>query len=124
VSDANPLSRKRSVQWKDLTPQKWVLPPRFLNQGLTPPKPVVETLSPVTLGMLLRLDSSLVGLVRYESVRQNDAFPGARRVEIDPKAVLPSLCVLTRRTAVKSPEVVETFMESLRRVARLGVRRP
>jgi DNA-binding transcriptional LysR family regulator len=135
ISDANPLSRKRRLHWADLTAQKWLLPPRdsplcqafmaaFLNQGLTPPKPAVETLSPVTLGMLLRLDSSLIGLVRYESVRQNDAFPAAQRVEIDPKAALPSLCVLTRRTAVQSPEVVEMFIESLRRAARLGVRRP
>jgi DNA-binding transcriptional LysR family regulator len=135
MSDDNPLSRKRRLHWKDLVAQKWVLPPRsspvcqafiaaFLNQGLPPPRPVVETLSPVTLGMLLRLDSSLVGLVRYESVRRNDAFRDGRRVEIDPKAVLPSLCVLTRRSAVKSAEVVELFIESLRQVARPGVRRP
>ncbi|MFV0281163.1 MAG: LysR substrate-binding domain-containing protein [Rhodoblastus sp.] len=134
LSEANPLFKKRKLRWSEMADQKWVLPPPespirqafmtgFMKHGLAPPQPAIETLSPVTLGMLLRLDSSLVGLVRYESVRQEDAFPGARAVTIEPKVDLPSFCVLTRRTAVRSSEVVQEFIECLRRAARPGAMR-
>lgn len=89
----------------------------FLNSGLTPPQPVVEAVSPPTLGALIRLDRSLVGIVRYGSARDSDAFPGTRVVEIVPRAALPPLCVILRRNAAERPKAVVTFVEALKRAA-------
>lgn len=129
VAKSNPLSRKGRASWHDLVSQRWIAPPRntpvrrafmagFLNNGLTPPQPVVEAISPPTLGALIRLDRSLVGVVRYGSARDSDAFPGARVVEIVPQMALPPLCVILRRIPVERPKAVVTFVEALKRAAR------
>jgi len=128
VAKTNPLSRKGRVTWHDLASQRWIAPPRytpvrrafmagFLNNGLTPPQPVVEAVSPPTLGALIRLDRSLIGVVRYGNIRDRDAFPGARVVEIVPRMPLPPLCVILRRVSVERPKAVVTFVDELKRAA-------
>ncbi|MFB9262784.1 LysR family transcriptional regulator [Bradyrhizobium erythrophlei] len=130
VAKANPLSRKGQVTWHDLASQRWIAPPRntavrrafmagFLNNGLTPPQPVVEAVSPPTLGALIRLDRSLVAVVRHGSARDSDAFPGARVVEIMPRVALPPLCVILRRISAERPKAVMTFVEALKRAANM-----
>jgi DNA-binding transcriptional LysR family regulator len=129
VAKTNPLSRQGNLNWHDLASQRWIAPPRhtavrrafmagFLNNGLTPPQPVVEAVSPTTLGALIRLDHSLIGVVRYGSARDSDAFPDARVVEIVPRVALPPLCVILRRIAAEHPKAVVTFVEALKRAAR------
>ncbi|GLR89491.1 LysR family transcriptional regulator [Bradyrhizobium iriomotense] len=129
VAKTNPLSRKGRASWHDLSSQRWIAPPRntpvrrafmagFLNNGLTPPQPVVEAVSPPTLGALIRLDRSLIGVARYGSARDSDAFPGTRIVEIVPKMTLPPICAILRRTSVQRPKAVVTFVEALKRAAR------
>ena len=129
VAKTNPLSGKGKATWKDLASERWIAPPRdtpvrrafmagFLNNGLTPPQPVVEAVSPPTLGALIRLDRSLVGVARYGSARDSDAFPGTRVVEIVPQMALPPLCVILRRVPLERPKAVVTFVEALKRAAR------
>jgi len=129
VAKANPLFRKGKASWHELASQRWIAPPRntpvrrafmagFLDHGLTPPQPVVEAVSPPTLGALIRLDRTLVGLARYGSARDSDAFPNTRIVEIVPKMPLPPLCVILRRISAERPEAVVTFVEALKRAAR------
>ena len=85
VNAAHALAGKRRLQWADLLDCRWVASPRstvvrqafiaaFTNLGLAAPTPVVELLSPVTLRSLLARDDTLVGVVRFESGRQNDAL--------------------------------------------------
>jgi DNA-binding transcriptional LysR family regulator len=128
VAKTNPLSRKGKVTWHDLAAQRWIAPPRntavrqafmegFLNNGLTPPQPVVEAVSPTTLGALIRLDRSLIGVVRYGSARDRDALPDIRVIEILPQVPLPPLCVILRRISAERPKAVVTFIEALKRAA-------
>lgn len=130
VAKTNPLSRKGKVTWQELASQRWIAPPRntpvrlafmagFLNNGLTPPQPIIEAISPPTLGALIRLDRSLIGVVRYGNTRDSDAFPGVRVVEIVPRMALPPLCVILRRISVERPKAVVTFVDALKRAARI-----
>lgn len=129
VAKTNPLSRKSKVTWHDVAHQRWIAPPRytpvrrafmaaFLASGLTPPLPVVEAVSPPTLGALIRQDRSLIGLVRYGNIRDSNAFPGARAVEIVPRMALPPLSVILRRISVDRPKAVVTFIDALKSAAR------
>lgn len=128
VANAHPLFRDGKANWRDLADQRWVAPPRdtpvrrafmagFLNNGLTPPQPVVEAVFPPTVGALIGLDHSLVGLVRYGNVRDGDTFPGTRVIEIVPRVALPPLCVILRRSPVAPSKAVATFVDALKRAA-------
>lgn len=128
VHTANPLARKRQLQWPDLQNQRWVTPPRsavvrqsfmaaFTNLGLPAPVPVVEVSSPVTLRALLAADASLVGVVRHESARLAATSTGLKQLQIAPTMPLPPLCAFTRRTGVVASEVVRIFVDELRQIA-------
>ena len=65
------------LRWRDLGAAPWLLPPKdtlvrqafmtaFLNDGATPPVPVIEAISSVTIGVLMRQDASLLCAVRLE----------------------------------------------------------
>src|SRR6218665_1309725 len=77
ASVSNPGVNARRLQWADLRAAQWGLPPKetlvrqafmtvFLNSGVTPPVPVIEAMSSVTIGTLLRKDPSLLCAVRLE----------------------------------------------------------
>ena len=135
VSDASPLLRKRRLLWRDLATQRWVAPPRdslvrqvfmsaFVNEGVEPPLPSVETLSPVTIGALLRLDASYVGAVRHEQACDEVARGGVERLRVMPTAALPPLSLFTRRHSLAQPEVVLAFIEAMKDAARRPRREP
>jgi DNA-binding transcriptional LysR family regulator len=86
----------------------------FMNQGLEPPVPVIETLSSVTIGTVLRMDASLLGAVRYEHARDEIARGGVRQIPVSPEVALPPLCLFTRRGEVEQPAVVREFARALR----------
>lgn len=131
VNATHVLAKKRRLRWADLLDCRWVASPRstvmrqafiaaFTNLGLAAPVPVVELLSPVTLRGLLARDDTLVGVVRFETGRQNEASNGLKLLEVDSTMALPPLCAFTRRTAAGLPEVVQVFVEELERVAGHG----
>ena len=128
ASTANRQVRRRRMRWVDLRASRWVAPPRetlvrqafmtaFLNQGLDPPVPVIEAMSSVTVGTVLRMDPSLLCAVRGEHARDEIARGGVRRVAVSPVIPLPPLCLFTRRGELEHPLVVREFARALRRTA-------
>lgn len=124
----HPLARSRRLRWADLHSACWVAPPKdtvvrqafmtaFLNEGLAPPEPVIEVVSSVTIGGVLRMDPGLVGTVRIEHARDELARGGVRRLSVSPRIPLPSLGLYTRRSVEPPAPLVHAFTEAIRRVA-------
>lgn len=128
VNERHALAGRRQLRWSDLAEQDWVAPPRstlvrqafisaFTNLGLPVPVPVVEVLSPVTQRGILLADVRLTGVVRYENGRQGVTQPGLKMLDVAPSMALPPLCAFTRRSELAVPQVVNVFVEELKRVA-------
>lgn len=75
----------------------------FLNDGATPPVPVIEAISSVTIGALMRQDPSLLCAVRLEHAMDEIARGGVRRLEIVPRVPLPSFGLFFRRDGMERP---------------------
>ncbi|QDL36154.1 LysR family transcriptional regulator [Rhodoferax sediminis] len=126
--------RRRGLRWADLRSAQWVAPPKetlvrqafmtaFLNDGVEPPEPVIEAMSSVTVGALLRMDPSLLCAVRFEHARDEVARGNVRKVPVLPAIPLPSLGLFTRRAAIGQPAVVQEFARAIRKAgARAGPR--
>ncbi|MDA7415977.1 LysR substrate-binding domain-containing protein [Xenophilus arseniciresistens] len=122
-------SRARSrLRWRDLGNAPWLLPPKdtlvrqafmtaFLNDGATPPVPVIEAISSVTIGALMRQDASLLCAVRQEHARDEIARGGVHRLDIVPKVPLPSFGLFFRRDGMERPAVLLAFAEAVRAAA-------
>lgn len=119
---------RRRLRWRDLGASPWLLPPKdtlvrqafmtaFLNDGATPPVPVIEAISSVTIGALMRQDASLLCAVRLEHAMDEIARGGVRRLEIAPKVPLPSFGLFFRRDGMERPAVLTAFAEAVRRAA-------
>jgi DNA-binding transcriptional LysR family regulator len=122
----NPLVRRRRLRWTDLREAAWVAPPRqtlvrqafmgaFLNEGLDPPVPVIEAISSITIGAVLRLDRSLLCAVRFEHARDEVARGGVKRLSVLPEIPLPPLGLFTRRGEVPATPVVQAFAREIRK---------
>lgn len=129
ASASNRRARRRRLRWVDLRGDRWVAPPRetlvrqafmaaFLNEGLDPPVPVIEAMSSVTVGTVLRMEPSLLCAVRGEHARDEIARGGVRQVAVSPVIPLPPLCLFTRRGELEHPLVVREFARALRRTTR------
>lgn len=125
VADTHPALRRRGLRWVHLDRADWVAPPRqtlvrqafmtaFLNEGVDPPEPVIETMSSVTIGAVLRLDPTLVCAVRREHARDEIARGGVRQLAVKPQVPLPPLGLFTRRSAVETSPVVRAFAQAIR----------
>lgn len=126
---SNARMRRRGLRWADLQSAQWVAPPKetlvrqafmtaFLNEGADPPEPVIEAMSSVTVGTVLRMDPSLLCAVRFEHACDEVARGGVRRVLVRPTIPLPGLGLFTRRTAIGQPEVVREFARAIRATGR------
>lgn len=132
---SNPLAARRGLRWADLRGVPWVVPPKetlvrqafmtaFLNDGATPPEPVVEVMSSVTIGAVLRMDPSLLCAVRLEQAVDEIARGGVRRVKVAPVMGLPSFGLYTRSERAEQPAVLREFAGAVRQVGeRLAARR-
>lgn len=125
VAEGHPWLRRRGLRWQDLAGAAWVAPPRqtlvrqafmtaFLDAGVDPPEPVIETLSSVTIGAVLRLDPTLVCAVRHEHLRDELARGGVRQLGVRPEVPLPPLGLFTRRSDVEPLPVVREFARAVR----------
>jgi len=119
---------KRPLRWVDLQAAQWVVPPKetlvrqafmtaFLNGGVTPPVPVIEAMSSVTIGAVLRQDPSLLCAVRLEHAMDEVARGGVQRLEVIPPIVLPSFGLFFRRDGVPRPEILTAFADAIRSVS-------
>lgn len=124
----NPLLRRRRLRWTDLRDAQWVAPPRqtlvrqafmtaFLNEGVDPPEPVIEAMSSVTIGAVLRLDPGLLCAVRHEHARDEVARGGVRRLTVLPSVALPPLGLFTRRGGIETTPVVQEFARAIERTS-------
>ncbi len=127
AATSNPNVRRRGLRWADLRSAQWVTPPKetlvreafmtaFMNDGVEPPEPVIEAMSSVTVGALLRMDPSLLCAARFEHARDEVARGNVRRVPVSPTIPLPSLGLFTRRGAIGQPVVVQEFARAIRKV--------
>lgn len=128
TSAANMGLTAKVLRWADLRDAQWVAPPKdtlvrqafvtaFLNSGVTPPVPVIEAMSSVTVGAVLRRDPSLLCAVRLEHALDEIARGGVQRVKVLPKVVLPSFGLFVRREGLEKPAVLTAFAEAIRHVA-------
>lgn len=117
----------RRLKWTDLQSAQWVVPPKetlvrqafmtaFLNGGVTPPVPVIEALSSVTIGSVIRMDASLLCAVRLEQAINEIARGGVQRLQVTPRVVLPSFGLFFRREASARPAILTRFAEAIRSV--------
>jgi DNA-binding transcriptional LysR family regulator len=113
-----------ALRWRDVAGEPWVLPPResllrralidaCLRAGLEPPEPAVELLSPVSLGALLRLDPTLLGVSRLGEALDAQRDGALRILRVTPAAPLPPIALITRRAAPPS-EALRAFRAALR----------
>lgn len=129
VSALHPLAGSVGghLQWRDCAAARWVTMPSdtvvrqrfmeaFVREGLVPPLPVVETMSPITIAALVREDPDLIGLARYEIAEHSALLPGVRRLHLLPLMRLPPMCVITRRTQSEIP-LVREFVECVKEAA-------
>ncbi|MBU1441270.1 MAG: LysR family transcriptional regulator [Gammaproteobacteria bacterium] len=128
ASASGPLPRRRAWRWRDLMSERWVAPPRetlvrqafmtaFLNEGVEPPAPVIEAMSSVTVGTVLRLDPTLLCAVRHEHARDEIARGGVRIVPVAPVIALPPLCLFSRHSGLERPAIVQAFARALKKVS-------
>lgn len=127
ASTANRSVSGRRLKWADLRAAQWVVPPKetlvrqafitaFLNSGTTPPVPVIEAMSSVTIGTVLRQDSSLLCAVRLEHAVDEVARGGVQRLKVLPQIVLPSFGLFFRRDGMDRPTILTAFAEAIRNV--------
>ena len=128
ASTSNPSVMGRKLKWADLQTAAWVVPPKetlvrqafitaFLNSGVTPPVPVIEAMSSVTIGTVLRGDPSLLCAVRLEHAVDEVARGGVRRLKILPRVALPSFGLFFRRDGMERPAILTEFADAMRSVS-------
>lgn len=131
AAESNLVWRRRGLRWVGLHGASWVAPPKetlvrqafmtaFLNEGIDPPEPVIEAMSSVTIGAVLRLDPSLLGAVRYEHARAELARGGVRRLVVGPPVGLPPLGLFTRRGDTGPTPVLHEFARAIRKAGAQG----
>jgi len=128
ASAAHPLAGRSRLRWPDLLDSPWVAPPKetlvrqafitaFLDAGALPPEPVIEALSSVTVGTVLRLDPSLLCAVRLEHARDEVARGDVCRIAVSPAVALPSFGLFTRQDGADPPPALREFAREIQRIA-------
>lgn len=128
ASTSNRSYAGRRLKWADLQAAQWVLPPRetlvrqafmtvFLNSGVTPPVPVIEAMSSVTIGTVLRQDPALLCAVRLEHALDEISRGGVQWLKVGPQVVLPSFGLFFRRDGLERPEILTEFTDAIRSVS-------
>jgi DNA-binding transcriptional LysR family regulator len=118
----HPLTRAREVAWQRLAAEPWVMPAPtsmlrrlieqgFLQAGLVPPVPVVESTSPVTNVQLVAAGLGL-SAAPAATVRHELAIGRVKRVRVRP-AIAPGPVALICRAGVANPRVA-LLREALR----------
>lgn len=110
----HPVTRARQVDWQRLAAEPWVMPAPssmlrrlidqgFLQAGLVPPVPVVESTSPVTNVQLVAAGIGL-SAAPAATVRHELAIGRIKRVRVAP-AIAPGPVALIWRAGVANPRV-------------------
>ena len=128
ASSAHVLAKKtgknKILSWAKLNEFEWVLPPPssllrramvdvYLHSGLAPPEPSVELLSPLSMGDLLALDKTLIGVMRYEQAYAEQTSKRLCILDVRPDVRLPSIAFMTRRQSTEIEEDLKAFRAAL-----------
>jgi len=117
ASTSNESVSGRRLKWASLLGAQWVLPPKeTLVSGAAPPVPVIEAMSSVTIGAVLRQDPSLLCAVRLEHALDEVARGGVQRLKVFPQIVLPSFGLFFRRGDLQRPAILTAFADAIRNV--------
>lgn len=112
---AHPLARARRVPWSRLATERWVLAAKsalmrnvieenFLREGLIPPKPVVESTSPVTNVKLVAAGLGL-SAVPASSMREAERSGEVKRIRVHPPIAPTAVGLIYRASAASHPRV-------------------
>lgn len=127
VRPDGPWARRRRVGWAQLQGARWVLPPRdslirrafirvYLDLDLTPPEPVVEALSPMTIRSMLEVGGAEIGLARSGHAAEDVRLGVLKELQVQPRLSLPPLAMFTRREAGTRKRTVDAMTQALRDV--------
>lgn len=115
AAPAHPLARARRVPWSRLATERWVLAAKsalirdvveenFLREGLIPPKPVVESTSPVTNVKLVAAGLGL-SAVPAASMREAERSGEVTRLRVHPPIAPTAVGLIYRASAASHPRV-------------------
>lgn len=132
AAPSNPLARRRVLQWRDLSDARWALPPAdalmrqalsagWLQLGLRPPEPVVESLSAITMRWLVRFDTDLLGVMRQHQAREEHALGLLRILPVRPVIALPDISMIHCHDAADVTGLVTAFRAALRSAGRARI---
>jgi len=121
---AKKKGNKKLITWAKLNEFEWILPPSasllrravvdvYLRLGLPPPEPSVELLSPLSMGDLLALDKTLIGVMRYEQAISEQTSKRLSMLPVRPDVNLPPISFMTRRGRSKIEDDVIAFRAAL-----------
>ncbi|MDK3023159.1 LysR substrate-binding domain-containing protein [Cupriavidus taiwanensis] len=108
ASRTHPLARRKKINWTQLAGQQWILPPRgsllrraviaaCLTEGITPPQPCIECLSPLTVLTLIRMDPRCIGPMRVQQAEEEVRINRSLVIlDVQRCAAIPPLTMITR----------------------------
>jgi DNA-binding transcriptional LysR family regulator len=122
----HPLTRRKSLSISDLTEWEWILPPpettlrrqidiAFLEEGLKPPRRVVDSVSLLTNRQLL-LAADYLGVFPAQVARQEASLGSVVILPVALRATASVIGVTMRPNGILSP-AAEVFLQSLRAAA-------
>jgi LysR family transcriptional regulator of abg operon len=116
VHPSHPLAHAANVSWSQLASEPWILnfrPSRnrmlieqkFLQAGIIPPVPVVESDSPVT-NVRLVAEGLGLAMVPGRTMREAERAGGIRRVRVCPAISPTALGIVYRQSASMHPRIM------------------
>ena len=124
VRQGHPLTRKKSLSFKDISNQDWILPLaqtslrrqiefEFRNAGFEPPADAVESISILTNHKLL-IDTDMIAVMPYQVA---DNYSDLVRLPISLESAMSPIGITTRIGSDHSP-TLSYFIETLKKVSK------
>lgn len=111
----HPLARRRTVQWRSLADERWILPPppsmveasiraAFAGQGVVPPIPVILSQAPATNVALVASGLGIAAVPK--PMTSMTMLRGAiEELRVSPRAPLPSVSLVHQRAAGQTASI-------------------
>ncbi len=123
VAPEHPLARAKRPTWRDLSGYPWVTPPlgapvrtiidnQFVNAGVAPPKPVIESTAMRLLCEVVR-GTDMIGVMAMDAAADYARLGLLSILDRSLSGQLPHVGVITRTGHVSA--ALRTFLKALRR---------
>lgn len=124
VSRKHPLAVKKALDWRDLMGERWAVSELdgltrqqlisvYLQRGLEPPTPSLESINHKTILEVVSLDPGLLGVLRWNQARQDSTLYGLKVLPVGPRVPLPEVSFIVPKYAAAEPAVVERLRAAL-----------